>query len=78
MTETENITKFKTGFELQRDVLTLSVGDIIGVAKDRDMKISDEEAEELFYQFDLSDTLMESFWDIIECQLDELKWSKHD
>ena len=70
--------KFKTGIELQRCVLTLSIGDIIGVAKERGMPISDEEAEELFDQFDLSEPLMNSFWEIINSQLEELGWSKDD
>ena len=65
--------KFKTGLELQRSVLTLSIGDIIAEAKNRGIELSDDQAEDLFYQFDTSDPLMESFFTIIECQLDEIK-----
>ena len=54
--------KFKTGLELQRSVLTLSIGDIIAEAKNRGFELSDDQAEDLFYHFDTSDLELEKLW----------------
>ncbi len=66
------MTKYKTGMEKTRNVLTLAIGDIIGQAKDRGIELTDKQAEDLYDAFDLTDPLMDSYWMIIDELIDNV------
>ena len=60
--------------EITKDVLTLSSDDIVSRAKDRGVKLTVIQVSDLFERFEPSDPLMESFWLIIDCMLDDLDY----
>ena len=60
--------------ELTKVVLTLSSDDIVSRAKDRGVQLTVKQVSDLFERFEPSDPLMESFWLIIDCMLDDLDY----
>lgn len=60
--------------ELTKVVLTLSSDDIVGRAMERDVQLTVKQVTDLFHRFKESDPLMESFWLIIDCMLDDLDY----
>lgn len=64
------MTKFKTGLELQKPLLILSIGDIIETAKRENIKLTDQQLEQIFHDLDASDPIMEAFWIMLELKIE--------
>lgn len=60
--------------ELTKVILTLSSDDIVYQAEDRGVHLTVKQVSDLFERFEPSDPLMESFWLIIDCMLDNLDY----
>lgn len=51
---------------MKREILVLDTDDIKYQAKERGIKLTEKQINDLFYAFDQSDPLMDSFWLIID------------
>ena len=59
---------------MKRSVLTLDTDDIEGRAKERGIKLTEKQINDLFHAFDQSDPLMDSFWLIIDGLIDNVDY----
>lgn len=64
-------TQFTTGLELQKPILTLSIGDIMDVAAEKGLTLTDEQLIKIFEELDETDPIIEAFWTMIEVKLEE-------
>jgi hypothetical protein len=65
------MTQFITGLELQKPILTLSIGDIMDLAAEKGLRLTDEELIKIFDELDETDPIIDAFWTMIEVKLEE-------